>query len=115
KILKSEIKGIGIPTKGTPQGGIISPLLANVVLNELDWWVSSQWETFETNYKYKGLHRYKFQRTSNLKEMWLVRYADDFKIFCRDYNSAKKVYKSVTLWLKDRLELEVSADKSKIT
>ena len=46
KILKSEIEGEGIPDKGTPQGGLISPLLSLIVLNELDWWVSSQWETF---------------------------------------------------------------------
>lgn len=116
KILKSEIQGIGIPTKGTPQGGIISPLLSNIVLNELDWWISSQWETFETKHKYnfKG-DAHKTLKSSNLKEIWLIRYADDFKIFCRDYKTAQKIYNATRLWLKDRLDLDISPDKSKIT
>jgi RNA-directed DNA polymerase len=39
KMLKAEIVGEGIPTKGAPQGGLLSPLLSNVVLNDLDQWV----------------------------------------------------------------------------
>lgn len=79
------------PTKGTPQGGILSPLLANIVLNELDWWISSQWETMPTQKNYRtgvnsngSLNKNKvFEalRRSELKEMYIVRYADDFKIF----------------------------------
>ncbi|EPY2272862.1 group II intron reverse transcriptase/maturase [Clostridium sporogenes] len=116
KILKAPIQDIGIPNKGTPQGGILSPLLSNVVLNELDWWISSQWETFETKHQYADSgKKYRALKTVNLKEIFLVRYADDFKIFCRDYKVAQKIYNATRLWLKERLGLEISPEKSRIT
>lgn len=46
--------------------------------------------------------------------MYIVRYADDFKIFCRSYEDAKKVFIAVKKWLGERLKLEISEDKSKI-
>ena len=50
----------------------------------------------------------------NLKEGYLVRYADDFKILCRDWKTAQRWYHAVKLYLKERLKLDVSPEKSKI-
>ena len=104
------------PDKGTPQGGLLSPLLANIVLNELDWWVSSQWENFSLHNKYTSkAYNYRVLRAkSKLKEMYIIRYADDFKIFCRNRNDADKAFHAVRLWLKDRLKLDISEEKSKV-
>ena len=114
KILKSEIVGEGIPTKGTPQGGIISPLLSLIVLNELDWWVSNQWESFKPKrMKTKSWLKYAHDYT-NLKDGYIVRYADDFKIMCRKYDEAQRWYYATVDFLKTRLKLEVSPEKSKV-
>jgi RNA-directed DNA polymerase len=78
KMLKAEIDGEGTPRKGTPQGGIISPLLSNIVLNDLDQWVAGQWENFETVRKYNQKQaKYSALKKTNLKEGYIVRYADD--------------------------------------
>ncbi|HEX3027115.1 MAG TPA: group II intron reverse transcriptase/maturase [Clostridia bacterium] len=123
-MLKAEVAGIGFPEKGTPQGGIISPLLANVVLNELDWWLASQWECFPTRHQFKverkdgsvnrGNKFASLRASSNLKEIAFVRYADDFKIFTSSYQSAVKLFHATQKWLKDRLGLNISPEKSKV-
>ncbi|MDR7003098.1 group II intron reverse transcriptase/maturase [Neobacillus niacini] len=115
KMLKAEIDGEGIPTKGAPQGGLLSPLLSNVVLNDLDQWVSKQWEFFPLNkpYKTREGELYAKKRT-NLKEGYLVRYADDFKILCRDGKTALKWYHAVRQYLRERLKLDISPEKSMI-
>jgi len=121
EMLKAPIKmpsgEIVNPTKGTPAGGILSPLLSNIVLNELDWWIQSQWADIPTKHRYscKDSKVNMLKKHTKLKEMYIVRYADDFKIFCRSHTAAVKTFHAVEKWLKERLRLEISEEKSKIT
>ena len=127
QVLKAPIKmpdGTTVrPTKGTPQGGIISPLLANIVLNELDHWVESQWQNNPVVYKYKvGINKngteikssgFNAMRSTGLKELYIIRYADDFRIFCRTKTDAENARIAITKWLAERLRLEVSPEKTR--
>ncbi len=114
------------PKKGTPQGGILSPLLANINLNEFDWWIANQWESKKCRnindhlVKKTGLysHQYRYEqlrKTSKLKEMYIVRYADDFKIFTTTRSNANKIFMASRMWLEERLNLPISEEKSQIT
>lgn len=85
------IRGVYEPTeKGTPQGGNISPLLSNIMLNELD-----------KELERRGLH--------------FVRYADDCIIAVRSRASATRVMHTVTAWIEKKLGLKVNAEKTHIT
>lgn len=76
--------------QGTPQGGNLTPLLSNIMLNELD----------------KELER---------RGLRFVRYADDCVIAVRSEASAKRVMYSITDWIERKLGLKVNADKTHIT
>ena len=100
-------------------------MLSNIVLNELDWWIDSQWENIPTHTVIKeGVAKNgtpnksnkcrTLRRESRLKEMYIVRYADDFKIFCRYHSDAIKAFAAVKQWLKERLKLDISEEKSKV-
>jgi RNA-directed DNA polymerase len=92
---------------GTPQGGIVSPLLANVYLNELDQWVK-QW-TEKTRYERK-------KRRKRGKGNWhYVRYADDFLLMTNGGKGrAEKMMKWVEDFVAEELNLTLSDEKSEL-
>ena len=91
KFLNSGVmeEGVYHPTpKGTPQGGVISPLLSNISLNHLDWFLEGQGLSF-------------------------VRYADDFVILCKTRPEAERALELTRIFLKE-IGLEISPEKTKI-
>lgn len=83
--------GVLEPTKvGTPQGGNLSPLLSNIMLNELDKELEA-----------RGLN--------------FVRYADDCIILVKSEKAADRVLASITKFIEKKLGLKVNAEKSKVT
>lgn len=84
--------GVFVESKlGSPQGGVISPLLANIYLDYLD----TVWEKY---YKHLGK---------------LIRFADDFVVVCKNYKAVKHAHKAVRL-IMQKLELNLNKQKTKV-
>ena len=83
--------------QGTPQGGVISPLLLNIALHGME-------QAIDVTYNSQG------QISGNRA---VVRYADDFVCFCETKEDAEQVQETLTAWLKER-GLTLSAEKTRI-
>jgi group II intron reverse transcriptase/maturase len=93
RMLKAKVvlpDGIVVSTdEGAPQGGPLSPLLSNIVLDELDWELERRGHRF-------------------------VRYADDQNIYVRSERAGKRVMASITQFIEKRLRLKVNDSKSAV-
>ncbi|MDV3166639.1 MAG: group II intron reverse transcriptase/maturase, partial ['Waltheria sp.' little leaf phytoplasma] len=124
--MKDDIKYESL--SGSPQGGIISPLLANVYLHHIDLkmerLIKEGIPIRKSNPEYKKAwyknqhHQLGIDSSINLNpkpRVEYIRYADDFIIGIKgEYNQAERIKDQVTQWLKQDLNLTVSKDKSKI-
>ncbi|MDF0556046.1 group II intron reverse transcriptase/maturase [Kamptonema sp. UHCC 0994] len=88
--------------EGTPQGGVISPLLANIALHGMENRIMQYAETLKGG------------KTANRKALSLIRYADDFVIIHEDVSVVKKCQEIIAEWLSD-MGLELKPSKTKLT
>lgn len=120
KILKAGISDGKNSTEtnaiGTPQGGTLSPLLANIYLTDFDHWVNKQWNGFSTEKQYANQSKkVRALKQTNLKDGYLIRYADDWIIVTTSEEKAEKWKYTCQKFLKDKLKLEMSEEKTLIT
>lgn len=111
RLLKAgvEVEGVVHPTeKGVPQGGVVSPLLSNVVLNKLDWFLHGQGHYgIEQGYAWKkGRPNVRF-----------VRYADDWCVFLTrsSYDFVERLRDQIRGLLAQQCGVELSMEKTRIT
>ena len=105
-----------VTEEGTPQGGLISPLLANVYLDIMDEWITKQWEIKKTEYPFsKPYRKYKGLRRTALIPGFLVRYADDFIIITDTRAHAEDWKKRLQIFLHSKMKLTLSPEKTLIT
>src|ERR1700736_218954 len=138
-------KALRVPTVGSPQGSIISPILCNILLNLLDGWLTEYSDKFNRGVRRKAnpvytklirnlankrpherrvirnlIHKNEIRPSigndTNFKRMRFVRYADDFIIgIIGSYQDCVEIRSDLALFLKDRLGLELSLAKTLIT
>ena len=95
-------------TKGVPQGGVVSPLLANTVLNKLDWFLQSK------SYTGPIQQRINRNREPNIR---FTRYADDWCVFLTRTNKqhAESLKEEIREFLEVNCGLQLSLEKTKVT
>jgi hypothetical protein len=111
KFLKAGVMEQGLfaeTDEGVPQGGVISPLLANVYLNEFDKWAEERWELRQ----YERSKR----RKAGGGNYRMVRYADDFVVVSNDtIEGVRQAREDIRDFLKTELHLDLSEEKTLIT
>lgn len=103
------VDGVREPTeKGVPQGGVLSPLLANVILDRLDWFLHGKGD-----YRNHGQRKRRYGK----QNMRFVRYADDWCVFITrdDKRSAELLRGEIRDFLRADAGLELSEEKTHIT
>ena len=111
--LKSGVIDDGVFTatsEGTPQGGVISPLLANIALHGLEQRIKKEFPHNKGNYIRKSISQFGKQVGSPN----IIRYADDFVILCEEKAVVQRCREIISEWLAG-MGLELKSEKTRLT
>ena len=98
-------------SEGTPQGGVLSPLLANVALHGMENMLMEFAKTLDIRRKDKPNSQISWQQ--KVKTLTFIRYADDFLLIHHDLNVVQRCRELISEWLKD-MGLELKPSKTRI-